>query len=51
MIRGVFLIDSTSFNFKKLCNLHIPAMNLLISIDKMLEGNICSSEWERKDLF
>ncbi|WP_066507644.1 alpha/beta fold hydrolase [Abyssisolibacter fermentans] len=49
-IKGVVLVDSTSYNFKQLYNLNIPVMNSLISIDKMVEGNINSSKKSKKEL-
>ncbi|QSX07227.1 alpha/beta hydrolase [Sedimentibacter sp. zth1] len=39
MIKAVVLVDSTSFNWKKLYELNNPVMNEAISIDKMAEEN------------
>lgn len=49
-IKGVILIDSTSYNFNKLYNLDIPVMNSLISIDKMVENNMENSNKSKEEL-
>lgn len=49
-LKGIMLIDSTSFNFKQLYMLNVPVMNSLISIDKMVESNITSSEKTKEEL-
>ncbi|QAA33945.1 alpha/beta fold hydrolase [Clostridium manihotivorum] len=44
-LKGIMLIDSTSFNFKQLYMLDTPVMNFHIAIDKMVESNInCSKK-------
>jgi len=49
-LKGIILIDSTSFNFKELYMLDIPVMNSLIAIDKMAESNIDSSKKSKEEL-
>ncbi|WP_346931091.1 hypothetical protein, partial [Clostridium sp.] len=49
-LKGIMLIDSTSFNFKQLYMLDIPVMNSLIAIDKMVESNINSSKKSKEEL-
>jgi pimeloyl-ACP methyl ester carboxylesterase len=49
-LKGIILIDSTSFNFKRLYMLNTPVMNSLISIDKMVEHNINSSKKSKDEL-
>jgi pimeloyl-ACP methyl ester carboxylesterase len=38
-IKGLVLVDSTSYNFNELYNLDLPVMKSLISIEKMVESN------------
>lgn len=49
-LKGIMLIDSTSFNFKKLYMLDTPVMNSLIAIDSMIESNINSSKKSKEEL-
>lgn len=49
-LKGIVLLDSTSFNFKQLYMLHTPVMNSLIEIDKMVESNIDSSKKSKEEL-
>lgn len=49
-LKGVILIDSTSYNFKNLYMLNTPVMKSLIAIDKMVEANINSSKKSRDEL-
>jgi len=49
-LKGIMLLDSTSFNFEQLYMLDIPVMNSLISIDKMVESNIISSKKSKEEL-
>lgn len=49
-LKGIVLLDSTSFNFKQLYMLDIPVMNSLIEIDKMVESNIDSSKKSKEEL-
>lgn len=49
-LKGIVLLDSTSFNFEQLYMLHTPVMNSLIAIDKMVESNIDSSKKSKEEL-
>ena len=49
-LKGIMLIDSTSFNFEQLYMLDTPVMKSLISIDKMVESNINSSKKSKEEL-
>ena len=49
-IKGLILIDSTSFHFQKLYNLNIPVMNSLISLEKLVENNINTSKKSKAEL-
>lgn len=49
-LKGIMLLDSTSFNFKQLYMLDTPVMNSLIAIDKMAESNINSSKKSKEEL-
>jgi len=49
-IKGLILIDSTSFNYSKLYKLNIPVMNSLISIEKMVESNLNTSKNSKENL-
>ena len=49
-MKGIMLIDSTSFNFKQLYMLDTPVMNSLIAIDKMVESNVNSSKKSKEEL-
>lgn len=49
-LNGIILIDSTSFNFKRLYMLNNPVMNSLISISKMIEHNFNSSKKSKDEL-
>jgi len=49
-LKGIVLLDSTSFNFKQLYMLDTPVMNSLIEIDKMVESNIDSSKKSKEEL-
>lgn len=49
-LKGIMLIDSTSFNFKQLYMIDTPVMNSLIAIDKMVESNIASSKKSKGEL-
>lgn len=49
-LKGIVLLDSTSFHFKQLYMLDIPVMNSLIEIDKMVESNIDSSKKSKEEL-
>lgn len=49
-LKGIMLIDSTSYNFRQLYMLDIPVMNSLIEIDKMVECNINSSKKSKEEL-
>ncbi|GCD10495.1 alpha/beta hydrolase [Clostridium tagluense] len=49
-LKGIMLIDSTSFNFKQLYMIDTPVMNSLIAIDKMVESNINSSKKSKEEL-
>lgn len=49
-LKGIVLLDSTSFDFKQLYMLDAPVMNSLIEIDKMVESNIDSSKRSKEEL-
>lgn len=49
-VKGLVLIDSTSFNFNRLYNLDIPVMNSLISIDKMVDNHMATSRKSKEEL-
>jgi pimeloyl-ACP methyl ester carboxylesterase len=49
-VKAVVLIDSTSFNFQKLYDLNLPVMYSFISLEKMIESNLLSSEKTREQL-
>jgi pimeloyl-ACP methyl ester carboxylesterase len=49
-LNGIILIDSTSFNFKKLYMLNNPVMNSLIAINKLIEHNFNSSKKSKDEL-
>jgi pimeloyl-ACP methyl ester carboxylesterase len=49
-IKGLLLIDSTSFNFNQLYNLNLPVMNSLISVDKMVDNNMNTSKNSKDEL-
>jgi pimeloyl-ACP methyl ester carboxylesterase len=49
-LKGIMLLDSTSFNFKQLYMLDTPVMNSLIAIDKMVESNTNSSKKSKEEL-
>lgn len=49
-LKGIMLIDSTSFNFEQLYMLDTPVMNSLISIDRMVESNINASKKSKEEL-
>ncbi|MGH4122614.1 MAG: alpha/beta hydrolase [Clostridium sp.] len=49
-LKGIVLIDSTSFNFKQLYMLDTPVMNSLIEINKMVVDNINSSKKSKVEL-
>lgn len=49
-LKGIMLVDSTSFNYKQLYMLNIPVMSALIKIDKMVVNNIISSNKSKKEL-
>jgi len=49
-IKGLILIDSTSFDYSKLYKQNIPVMNSLISIEKMVENNINTSKNSKENL-
>ncbi|WP_430786772.1 alpha/beta fold hydrolase [Virgibacillus flavescens] len=47
---GVILVDATSPNFQRLYDLHLPVMYTMISLDKIIESNIESSQKATKEL-
>ena len=49
-LKGIILIDSTSFNYKQLYMLDTPIMCSLIEIDKMVVNNINSSKKSKEEL-
>jgi pimeloyl-ACP methyl ester carboxylesterase len=49
-LNGIILIDSTSFNFKRLYMLNNPVMNSLIAVNKLIEHNFNSSKKSRDEL-
>jgi len=49
-LKGIILIDSTSFNFKQLYMIDIPVMRSLIEIDKMVVNNMNSSKKSKEEL-
>lgn len=49
-LKGIMLIDSTSFNFMQLYKFHTPVMKPLIEIDKMVESNINASRKSKEEL-
>jgi pimeloyl-ACP methyl ester carboxylesterase len=49
-LNGIILIDSTSFNFKRLYMLNNPVMNSLIAINKLIEHNFNSSKKSKDEL-
>lgn len=49
-LKGIMLIDSTSFNFKQLYMLDTPVINSMIAIDKMVEYSINSSKKSKEEL-
>lgn len=49
-LKGIILLDSTSYNFKKLYMLDTPAMTSHVEIDKMVELAINSSKKSKDEL-
>jgi pimeloyl-ACP methyl ester carboxylesterase len=49
-LKGIMLIDSTSYNFKQLYILNTPVMSSLIEIDKMVASNMDSSIKSKEEL-
>ena len=49
-IKGLILIDSTSFHFQKLYKLNIPVMNSLISLEKLVENKMNTSKKSKSEL-
>ncbi|MEL3971681.1 alpha/beta fold hydrolase [Rossellomorea oryzaecorticis] len=49
-LKAVVLIDSTSFQFKRLYDLDLPVMYSYISLEKMIESNLQSSLKTREEL-
>ncbi|TLS36952.1 alpha/beta fold hydrolase [Pseudalkalibacillus caeni] len=49
-IKGLILLDSTSYNFRELYHLNLPVMNSLISLEKMIESNVMASQRSSKGL-
>lgn len=49
-VKGLVLVDSTSFNFQQLYSLNIPVMNSLISLDQMIHNNRQNSNKSKAEL-
>ncbi len=49
-VKGLVLVDSTSFNFQQLYSLNIPVMNSLISLDQMIHNNSQTSKKSHAEL-
>jgi pimeloyl-ACP methyl ester carboxylesterase len=49
-IKGLILIDSTSYNFQKLYDFTNPVMISLISIDEMINNNLNTSKKSKEEL-
>jgi pimeloyl-ACP methyl ester carboxylesterase len=49
-LKGIMLVDSTSFNFKQLYMLNTPVMSSFIEIDKMVVSNMNSSKKSKEEL-
>lgn len=49
-LKGIVLIDSTSYNFKKLYRLNVPIMSEFIAIDKMIQWNVDASKKSKEEL-
>lgn len=49
-IKGLILVDSTSYNFQKLYDLSIPVMNSLISVDERIKINLNTSRQTKEEL-
>ena len=49
-IKGLILVDSTSYNFQKLYDLTIPVMNSLISVDERIKINLNTSQQTKEEL-
>lgn len=49
-LKGIVLIDSTSYNFKKLYRLNTPIMSDFIAIDKMIQWNVDASQKSKEEL-
>jgi predicted esterase len=49
-LKSIILIDSTSFNYKRLYMLNTPVMCSLIELDKMVANNINSSKKSKEEL-
>lgn len=50
-LKGVMLIDATSHNFQRMYDLDLPVMYSLISLEKMIDGNIQSSKKSKEELY
>jgi pimeloyl-ACP methyl ester carboxylesterase len=49
-IKGLVLVDSTSYNFQKLYDLTNPVMNSLISVDERIKINLNNSQQTKEEL-
>lgn len=49
-IKGLILVDSTSYNFQKLYDLTNPVMNSLISVDERIKINLNTSQQTKEEL-
>jgi len=49
-LKGLILLDSTSQNFNRLYNLDIPVMKSFIIVEKMVEDNLKTSNYSKKEL-
>lgn len=49
-LKGVILIDSTSYHYQKLYEMDLPVMNSMISLEQMIESNRNSSTKSRAEL-
>lgn len=49
-IKGLILVDSTSYNFQKLYDLTNPVMNSLISVDERIKINLNNSQQTKEEL-
>ncbi|MCA1055773.1 alpha/beta hydrolase [Rossellomorea aquimaris] len=49
-LKGILLIDATSHHFQRIYDLDLPVMNSLISLEKMVDGNLHYSKKSKAEL-